>query len=521
MSGTHSPSILLVDDQEPNRYWMKRALTNAGFAVAEAECGVSGLHWLQNHTCDLVLLDVGLPDLSGYEVCRRVKAFPELPPLVVLISARFTGSADCVEGLETGADGFLTSPLEPAELVAHVRALIRRRETEQQAFLASLRRSEERYRQLFDSAGDIIYNHDLQGRFTAWNRKGEELTGYTRADMVAMTADQLIAPEFVPLAAAMSRRKVAGELTQTTYEVEVIAKDGTRIPLEVSSQLLLQDGEVIGITGLARDIRERRQLQAQLLQSQKMEAVGLLAGGVAHDFNNMLAVINGYACLLSTMLPTDSPAVGPVRDGLAEIRQAGERAAALTRQLLAFSRKQILEPQVLHVGELLVSLERLLRPLIGEDIDLQVEIDPDVDCIRADPHQLEQVLVNLAVNSRDAMAQGGSLLFRASNRDVSGPALSVDGSAPSGSYVELLVRDSGAGMPPAVLSRIWEPFFTTKDVGHGTGLGLSTVYGIVRQSGGYITAESTVGVGSTFQILFPRVGRSEETAGTDCTPLPT
>ncbi len=369
---------------------------------------------------------------------------------------------------------------------------------------AALRCSEERYRELFDNANDVVYSHDLDGRFTDWNRKGEELTGFTRAEILTMSADQLIAPEYLAVAREMTRRKLVGsggqKGGQTTYEVEVVCRDGTRLPLEVSSRLIYEQEQVVGVTGTARDVRERHSLQSQLLQAQKMEAVGRLAGGVAHDFNNMLAVINGYSSLIADRLPHDHLA----REGMLEIGRAGERAAGLTRQLLAFSRKQLLQPRLLSVRDLLVGIESMLRRLIGEDIELHTCLAPDVGEIRADPGQIEQVLLNLVVNSRDALPNGGRITLGARNLRLHDERSPGEIQLPRGSYVEVWVEDTGIGMPPEVLEHIWEPFFTTKELGRGTGLGLSTVYGIVRQSGGYITVESAPGRGSTFRLWFPK-----------------
>ncbi len=255
------------------------------------------------------------------------------------------------------------------------------------------------------------------------------------------------------------------------------------------------------LVGILEDVTEQRRLQEQFRQAQKMEAVGQLAGGVAHDFNNLLMVINGNADLLLGRLAQDDP----VRRDIEEIRKAGERARALTRQLLAFSRRQILEPKVLDVNSLVVDMERMLRRLVGEDVDLAADLGSDLGQVRADRGQIEQVVMNLVVNARDAMPDGGRIALRTANEEIDAAAARDRPGLSPGSYTSLSVADTGCGMTPEVQAHLFEPFFTTKAQGKGTGLGLATVYGIVKQSGGYIAVESAPGRGTTFRILLPRV----------------
>ncbi|WP_439628304.1 response regulator [Gemmata sp.] len=252
---------------------------------------------------------------------------------------------------------------------------------------------------------------------------------------------------------------------------------------------------------LDRQVREREALESQLVQARKMEAVGQLAGGVAHDFNNLLTVINGYSELVRDALPDGDGH----REMLTQVRDAGERAANLTRQLLAFSRRQVLAPQVLDPNAAVANVEALLTRLIGEDVRVATVLRPGVGRIRVDPGQFEQVVINLAVNARDAMPAGGRLTIETANLDLTREGTPGDWGAPPGAYVALLVSDTGCGMPAEVQARVFEPFFTTKELGKGTGLGLSTVFGIVRQSGGFIDVSSEVGVGTRFRILFPAV----------------
>jgi C4-dicarboxylate-specific signal transduction histidine kinase len=260
-----------------------------------------------------------------------------------------------------------------------------------------------------------------------------------------------------------------------------------------------------GIVVNARDITERKHLEQQLHQSQKMEAVGRLAGGIAHDFNNLLTIINGHAEVQLYQLPQDSPA----RRGLAEIQQAGTRAAALVRQLLAFSRRQVLCPAVLDLNSVTVEIGKMLPRLIGEDIDLVMMLDPKLHRVKADPVQIEQILMNLAVNARDAMPRGGKLTIETGNSELDDAFCQQHAGFRPGTFAVLSVADNGEGMDAKVQARIFEPFFTTKGQGRGTGLGLATVYGIVKQSEGYILVESEPGRGTTFRIFLPAVMQEE------------
>jgi signal transduction histidine kinase len=258
-------------------------------------------------------------------------------------------------------------------------------------------------------------------------------------------------------------------------------------------------GRVIMFTGVATDVTERKALEAQLLQAQKMEAVGRLAGGIAHDFNNLLMAITGYGELMRAKVLKDDPLYGYLEN----ILKAGDRAAALTQQLLTFSRQKVVHPQVIDLNRVVLDLEPMLRRLIGEDLDLEVVTDRRLGAVKADPDQMGQVIMNLVVNARDAMPQGGRLTLKTAPVNFTVGCHSRFGLTPPGPYVMLEVQDTGVGMDEATQAHVFEPFFTTKEPGKGTGLGLSTVYGIVRQSGGYLDLASEPGAGSTFTIYLP------------------
>jgi PAS domain S-box-containing protein len=363
-----------------------------------------------------------------------------------------------------------------------------------------LSKSEERYRDLVENAHDIIYSQDLAGNYTSMNKAGAQITGYTHAEALALNITQTVAPEYLPKAREMFTAKLAGERV-TAYEMDIIAKDGHRITVEANTKLVYQDGVAVGIQGIARDVTERKQLEEQLRQSQKMEAIGQLAGGVAHDFNNLLTAINGYSSLALQRLEDGHP----IRSYLEEVKKAGDRAANLTRQLLAFGRKQILQPVAINLNDIVTDMNKMLRRLIGEDIELRAKLDPSLKRIKADPGQIEQVLVNLVVNARDAMPEGGKLTIETAKVELHQEYANTHVGVVPGDYVMLAVSDTGTGMTEATQARIFDPFFTTKEKGKGTGLGLSTVYGIVKQSGGSIWVYSELRHGTTFKVYLPQL----------------
>ena len=382
----------------------------------------------------------------------------------------------------------------PAELVS-VEDITERKNAE-----AALRESEERYRDLVENAHDIIYSHDLEGNYLSVNRAGLLITGYSREESLSRNMAEILAPDYLQRAKEMIGKKLAGEEV-TAYELEIIAKDGRRIAVEVNSKLMYENGAPVAVQGIARNVTERKHLEAQLRQSQKMEAIGQLAGGVAHDFNNLLTAINGYSALALQRIDGNSL----VKPYLEEVKKAGDRAANLTRQLLAFGRKQILQPLPLDLNNIVSDMNKMLRRLIGEDITLTAKLAPDLKQIKADPGQIEQVLVNLVVNARDAMPTGGKLTIETANVRLDHEYASHHVGIRPGHYVMLAVSDTGIGMDEGTSARIFEPFFTTKEVGKGTGLGLSTVYGIVKQSGGNIWVYSEPNQGSSFKVYLPEL----------------
>jgi len=501
-------------------------------------------------------------------------------------------------------------------VLATIFDITERKEAEQ-----ALIESERRFSEVFENASDLIYTHDLEGNILTFNKAGEVITGYDRREAAGMNIRQLVAPEYVDLVRDMVRRKLEGEVARTTYEIELVTKSGGRVTVEVSSQLLHRSGEPVIVEGIARDVTERKRMEAErarlvlaiesaadaivitdadaniqyvnpafermtgyslnevkgknprllksgrhgpefyrdmwdtitrgdvwtgritnkrkdgslylerctissvrdqsgkvlnyvavkrditervaleekLRQSQKMEAVGRLAGGVAHDFNNLLTAISGYSDLLARKMDSDDPAAAYVR----EIRKAADRASALTNQLLAFSRRQVMAPKVINLNTTVRDMAEMLGRLIGEHIELVTVLGENLWCVKADPSQIEQVVMNLVVNARDAMPEGGKLTIETANVYLDREYAQYHSPVQPGRYVMLAISDNGCGMDAETLSHVFEPFYTTKERGKGTGLGLATVYGIVKQSGGYIWVYSEPGMGTTFRIYLP------------------
>jgi two-component system, cell cycle sensor histidine kinase and response regulator CckA len=337
---------------------------------------------------------------------------------------------------------------------------------------------------------------DLEGNLMALNKAGEAITGYSRSEALGTKLFELLAPDYVETIRSAMQRHLLGE-PSAAYEIEIQSKDGKRVALDVVSRLILDHGRPVGMQAIARDVTERQRLERDLRQAQKMEAIGQLAGGVAHDFNNLLTVIRGYSSLLTDQFEESDWR----RQALQEMDKAADRAATLTRQLLAFSRRQVLKPAIIDLNMVIAEMTTMLRRLIPEDIELVSDLEPELGTVRADAGQMEQVLLNLAVNARDAMPSGGRIVIETANVESSELPF-PNGSGP---HVALSVADTGIGMDAATKARIFEPFFTTKERGKGTGLGLATVYGIVQQSGGFIEVESAPGEGARFRVFLPRV----------------
>ncbi len=374
---------------------------------------------------------------------------------------------------------------------------------------SALEESESRFRAVLEASPDAIIAVDEAACITYVNPQAVTAFGYERAELLGQAVEMLlpdrVAERHVGQRAAFIARPVARPVG-IGLDLAGRRKDGTEFPVEISLSPV-KTAEGIQVFATVVDITARKTAESQLLQAQKLESIGRLAGGIAHDFNNMLFAISGYAEMLAQDLSPDAP--GPLDRAAAlhsveAITQATERATVLTSQLLAFGRRRVVRPIVLDLNARIRALEPMLQPLIGEQVRLHLSLDPGIGHLQADPGQLDQILVNLVVNARDAMPDGGTVMIETSNASIGETGATEHVEVGAGRYVIMAVSDTGIGMDPATRQHIFEPFFTTKEVGKGTGLGLATIYGIVRQAGGHITLDSDQGKGSTFKLYFPR-----------------
>jgi PAS domain S-box-containing protein len=361
-----------------------------------------------------------------------------------------------------------------------------------------LKERDVRFRLLFEDNPLPMWVFDRQTlQFVEVNHAAREHYGYSREEFLSMSLADIRPEEDVPLLRAELQRR-AGALSGSSQRHRL--KDGRIIHVDVASHSITYGGRR-AVLAVLQDVTQRNQLEEHLRQAAKMEAVGMLAGGIAHDFNNLLTIINGYSEMLLDRMEADDPN----RKAIEQIMRAGERAAALTRQLLSFSRRQVMQPKVLDLNQLLGGMESMLRRLIGEDIELRFVPAPEIGRVNADPGQLEQVVMNLVVNARDAMPRGGNITMETADVELDEAYTSTHLTLKPGRYVALTISDSGAGMDAETRAHLFEPFFTTKEQGKGTGLGLTTVFGIVKQSGGAVEIYSESGQGTTVKVYLPRI----------------
>ena len=476
---------------------MLESNSNVSFQIVLAKAVSGAVPASVYESVDALLLGVPSLDISGLARVTELHSRFNSLPILAMIPA---GEAGLVQkALEAGAAEYLVKETLSRELLHKaIKYAVERTRNE-----IAIRQSERRFHELFENAKDILFTLDLEGNVTSLNKSAEEVMGWSRSEALQLNIKSLVAPEHLNLCSQMMQRILNEEPLQH-FEINMLRKDGRKVLLQASARLIYSNGERHAIQGIARDVTERRQLENMVQQSQKLEAIGRLSGGLAHDFNNLFCVISGHTELLTEQMEPAQPALR----NLAQIKKAVDSAASLTRQLLAFSRKQVFHPRVLDLNAEVVETRKMLGRLVGEQIEFFTSLQPALGSVRVDPVQLEQVLVNLVLNARDAMSQGGKLTIETKNVDLEEGARSKRSIVPAGKYVVLSVTDNGCGMDEEAQSRIFEPFFTTKELGKGSGLGLATVYGIVKQSGGFIWVYSELGQGTTIRVYLPRVDSS-------------
>ncbi len=510
----HTARVLIVDDEPRNRQLLEVMLSSEGLLFSTATNGEEALARVAEEPPDLVLLDVMMPGMDGYEVAEKLKSDSVTRNIPIIMVTALDDRDARMRGLTAGAEDFISKPVDRAELRVRVRNLLRLKaygdyfdkysrllEGEVGSRTAEARESELLYRSTFDAAPVGIGHVDLDGAWLKVNQRLCEFLGYSCEELQSIPPYDPTTSDDSAGEAKTLRQMAAGTLDHhVTDEKKFTRRDGSvvwgRVNMSVHRDAAGKPRHFISVI---EDITERRTLEAQVRQATKMDAIGRLASGVAHDFNNLLTVILGFAELI-----IQDPEVAKTHsEELGEIVKAAQRASNLTKQLLAFSRQQVLHSESLDVNGLITDMGGMLGRLIGENIGVTLVLAPDLPPALADRSQLEQVVMNLVVNARDAMPDGGSLTIETKDVLLEDSAFREQAVVP-GWYVVLAITDTGTGMTPDVERRLFEPFFTTKEAGKGTGLGLSTTYGIVKQSKGYIWVSSKPGQGTTFHVYLPR-----------------
>ncbi|MEW6237709.1 MAG: response regulator [Candidatus Omnitrophota bacterium] len=573
--------ILIAEDSLTQAAQLIYILEGRGYNVLHAVNGTQALEMARQHKPMLIISDILMPEMDGYQLCQSLKEDENLKEIPLILLTALSDPKDVIKGLQCGADNFITKPYDERYLLSRIQFILANRairhhekmgvgidiyfagekyriNSERQQILdlllstyetavlknceliqarnelqklnsrledkvkertaalteeiaeriraeKALRESEQKYREFFeyDLTGDAIASAD--GRIMDCNPAFLQIFGFGSKEESLNTTMIKLYP--TPQSCEQFMQQLQKKKQILGVEKEMRRVDGKTIfTIENNIGLFNDKGEMIAVRSYIFDNTERKMLEEQYRQSQKMEAVGRLAGGIAHDFNNLAMAIKGYCDFALKEIPTENPAYQDIE----EVKKAADRTASLTHQLLAFSRKQILQPQIVNLNELIAGIGKMLQRLIEENIELVILPDPDLDFIKADRVQVEQIIMNLSVNARDAMPKGGKLSIETANVFLDQSYAQTHYEVQAGPYVMIAVSDNGCGMDKETQSHIFEPFFTTKEQGKGTGLGLATVYGIVKQSKGHIWVYSELGKGTVFKIYFPRIGETEE-----------
>lgn len=541
--------ILIVDDQNENLYLLQSLLQSKGYTLTQAQNGQEALDILENSDIELIVSDILMPVMDGFTLCKEVRKNPAYKHIPFIIyTATYTGEQDYELAMQIGADDFIVKPCEPMELLARIQSVIENQDAhshandlnpyKEQEILKLynerlVRKLEQKMQEMeqevherkkaieaLERSESLLKTSQALGKLGGWEyvvETGEmfwtqELYELHDIDPGSPEAQQLVASSLkcypeearVRLVQAMDEMYRLGK----PYEIEswFTTFKGRKIFIRASAKAEMNDDKVVLVHGILQDLTERKEaqmkqdeLREQLRQAQKLDSIGQLAGGVAHDFNNVLTVILGYAEeLLHNLRPQD-----PMYVDVQEILNAGNRASSLTRQLLTFSRKQIIQPQLMSMNDVINNLYKMLMRLIGEDVEFELNLDDNLPPVMADVGQIEQVVMNLVINAREAMPMGGNLKIRTFSFHADQDFCLRHPMIESGKYVVLKITDTGTGMTKEIKEHIFEPFFTTKERGHGTGLGLPTVYGIVLQANGHIHVDTAPGKGASFVIMIP------------------
>jgi PAS domain S-box-containing protein len=528
--GSGMKRILIVDDKEQDRYLLKVLLEHSGYNVDSACNGIEALDNARICPPDCIISDILMPQMDGFMLCREWRNDPVLQKLpFVFYTATYTDPRDEHFALNLGADRFIVKPAEPEELVVTLHEVLTNGSTKDVSDKTTEQSSESYFKEysevlvrkledklelftaIFETDPDAIFL--LSPSFTIQNMNR------TAENILNIKADQVLDTLFIEIVTPPGKdrnnftehlRMIPEKGILSDFQCTLVAENSSQRQILWNGRAIHRGSDLLaGILLIGKDIsdqiaaeKQKEELERQLLQSQRMEVAGRLSGGIAHDFNNFLSAIMGFADLIRIEMEL------PLRQAeyLRQITLCSDRAATLTRQLLAFSRKQILEPKVINCNTIIAGLSPMLRQLTGENIKFFSSLAPDLCTIKADPGRIEQVIMNLAINSRDAMPDGGTLTVITRN---SAPL--TDTRVPSGTYCVIIVSDSGCGMDETTMARMFEPFFTTKEPGKGTGLGLATVYGIVKQSDGHIFCSSEPGRGTSFTLYFPKIAEPVST----------
>ncbi|MDA8138278.1 MAG: response regulator [Desulfobacteraceae bacterium] len=492
-------TILLVDDDEALTDNLTDILSDEGYTLYSAATCADAVTVAAKVNPKVALLDLKLPDNSGIQLLANLKEHH--PDCICALMTAFADLDSAVNALEKGAFHYLQKPVRPVELINLLQRIFEIIQIREEKRLAEerLKESEKRFRTIFESARDAIYIKDTNLKYTLVNPAMERLHGFKADAFIGRSDEEIFGQDISPNAKEAELRVLGGEIIETE-EIRWVGRNkktfhNIKVPMGGGA------GTISGLCGFERDLTATKQLEAQLLQAQKMEAIGILAGGVSHDFNNLLQAVMGY----THMLLNDREAGHPDFARLKAIEKAAERATDLTRQLLTFGRKVEINPRPVDVNYVIRQVETLLKRTIPKMIAIELRLTDSVHTVNADPGQLEQVLLNIGINAKDAMSDGGQLIFETANFQPDDAFRRVNLNDNPRPYVLITIRDNGHGMSEEVLEHIFEPFFTTKQAGQGTGLGLAIAYGIIKNHQGHLACASTPGVGTTFSIYLPAI----------------